>query len=129
LRTAVLLLVLAACGPQRFYVGPRLPSDEVAQLIVEGGPISEERKFTAKLTRFDTLPLRTPPKKSEILPGEHTIEVVWMLHALAPGAKKAWLRSGMGTETISFEADEARTYRIVWGEGRPALRADEDATE
>ena len=129
LRTTCLLLLLAACGPQRFYLGPRQPSDEVARLIVVGGGIDDTRKFTAKLVRFDTLPLRHSPKESEILPGDHTIEVAWVLHALAPGPKKAWLRAGTGSETIAFEADENKVYRIIWEDGRPQLRIDEDVGE
>ena len=123
MRISLLFLILAACGPTRFYEGPRLPSDEIALLIVEGGDIDENRKFIAKFTRFDTLPLRSPPKKCEVLPGEHTIEIVWMLQTLAPGPKKAWLRSAMSTETVAFRAEEGRTYRLVWGDGRPELRA------
>ena len=124
LRAALLFLILAACGPTRFYEGPRLPSDEVALLIVEGGDIDESRKFIARFTRFDTLPLRNPPKRCEVLPGEHTIEIAWMLQTLAPGPKKAWLRTAMSTETIPFRAEEGRTYRLVWGGERPALRAE-----
>jgi len=133
LRTVPLILLLilipGACGPYRFYVGPRMESDEVARLIVEGGPIDASRKFTAKLKRFDTLPLRTSPKESEILPGEHTIEIEWTLHVLAPGPKKAWVRAGMRSENIVFEADEGKEYRVVWADDRPRLRAVEDDTE
>ena len=125
MRSTTLILLLVACGPARFYEGPRLPPDEVALLIVEGGTIDEERKFVARFSRFDTLPLRNPPKKVEILPGDHTIEFAWMLQKLAPGPKKAWLRTDMSTETIAFEAQEGKTYRLVWGEGRPELRPDE----
>jgi len=106
-----------------------MPPDEVALLIVEGGPTDESGTFTAKLTRFDTLPLRQPPSKSEILPGEHAIEVAWIRKALAPGPKKAWVRTGIGVETIAFEAREGKVYRIVWGDGRPSLRVDKDAAE
>ena len=125
LRSTALFLLLVACGPHRFYEGPRLPLDEVALLIVDGGQIDEERKFIAEFTRFDTLPLRNPPKKCEILPGEHTIEFAWMLQTLAPGPKKAWLRTTMSTATIAFEAEEGKTYRLVWGTDRPELRIDE----
>jgi len=119
------LLALA----HRFYEGPRMESDEVARLIVEGGPIDDSRKFSAKLTRIDTLPLRKSPRESEILPGEHTIEVEWTLHVLAPGPKKAWVRAGTGAEHIAFEADEGREYRVVWADNRPRIRAVGDDPE
>jgi hypothetical protein len=101
-----------------------LPADEVAELHVVGGPIGESERFEAKLVRFDTLPLRNSPKKSEILPGEHALDIAWVHFVLAPGPKKAWLRDANGVEHIAFEAEEGRSYRVVWKLGRPELIED-----
>ena len=102
-----------------------MASDEIAVLEVEGATIDEERRFDAKLARFDSLPLRRPPKRSEILGGEHEIDVAWVLWAAAPGEKRTWVRVNEGVEHIEFEAREGRTYRLVWDGNKPALRSEE----
>ena len=91
--------------------------------------IDEEQRFEAKLARFDTLPMRRPPKRTEILPGDHEIDIAWVQWAMAPGEERAWVRLDEGVEHIEFEAHEGRAYRIVWDGNKPALRvAGESAT-
>ena len=130
-RYAIALLpVLIACGgPRRFYEGPPLPPDEVALLEVEGGMIGAEMRFDAKLARFDSLPLRKPPKRSEILAGDHVIDVTWVQWAMAPDEKRTWVRINEGVEHIEFEAREGRTYTIAWGTSLPVLRVRGGAEE
>ena len=119
----ILLTALVACGgPRRFYEGPPLPSDEVALLVVEGGMIGEEMRFDAKLERFDSLPLRSPPKRSEILGGDHVLDVSWVQWAMASNKKRTWVRINEGVEHIEFQAREGRTYSIGWGTSKPVLR-------
>ena len=119
----ILLTALVACGgPRRFYEGPPLPSDEVALLVVEGGMIGEEMRFDAKLERFDSLPLRSPPKRSEILGGDHVLDVSWVQWAMASDKKRTWVRINEGVEHIEFQAREGRTYSISWGTSKPVLR-------
>lgn len=122
LLSAVLPGVAACGGPRRFYEGPPLPADEIATLAVEGGMIGEEQRFDAKLARFDKLPMRTPPKHTEILPGDHEIDIAWVRWAMAPGEKRTWVRLGEGVEHITFEAHEGRAYTIVWDGHKPTLR-------
>ena len=99
-----------------------MPADEVAHLAVEGGMIDETQRFDAKLARLDTLPLRTPPKRAEILPGDHVLDIAWVQWAMVPGSKRTWVRVNEGIEHIEFEAHEGRTYTIAWDGGKPALR-------
>jgi len=121
--TLALLAALIACGgPRRFYEGPALPSDEVALLVVEGGMIGEEMRFDAQLARFDSLPMRTPPKRSEILGGDHVLDVSWVQWAMAPNENRTWVRINEGVEHIEFRAREGRTYTIAWGTSKPVLK-------
>ena len=99
-----------------------MDADEVAVLEIDGAMIDEEQRFDAKLGRLDSLPLRSSPKRAEVLPGKHVIDVAWAQWALAPGSKRSWVLVNEGVERIEFEALEGAVYGMVWDGDKPALR-------
>ena len=109
-------VALAACGgPKRVYEGPRMPPDEIARVTINGGPISVEERFKAKLVTFDGVPARRTYDEIEVLPGEHTLQVEWQRF-------RGLDETESGSIPMNFELRAGYTYSLFWIGGEQPLR-------
>ena len=123
MRSALPLLLLAACGgPTRIYEGPRLPSAEVSQVVIEGGVAGGTERWEARLARLDGLPLRRTHREIELLPGNHTLDVAWTLSHRMAGTRPAWVPAASGTMEMTFELRGGFRYVLFWIGGDQPLR-------
>ncbi|MEM8886039.1 MAG: hypothetical protein AAGD14_18385 [Planctomycetota bacterium] len=116
------LLLLVSCGPVRFYEGPRLASDEIAQVVVDGAYIEHDQRFEARLLRFDGVPNRSTRKEFEVLPGEHEFDVSWTRFRLLRGGRANWDPIDSGTLLMKFEVRAGFRYTLFWHGEDPPIR-------
>lgn len=116
----VALLLLAACGTERFYEGAKLPPEDIAVIHVG-----------------DTIVLRVDGKgrrggffgspRVAVAPGQHTLTLAFEKQARSVGAKEMPAMRGEGTCTLEVAAEAGKQYWLgaqAVGEDWTGLRWD-----
>jgi hypothetical protein len=99
----IVFLLLASCGTERLYPGPKLPPQEVAVVHV-GDTIVLQVDGTRRRGGYLSRP------RIEVTPGRHTLALVFEKAARPVGSKEMPAMRGEGTCTLELDAQAGKQY-------------------
>ena len=120
----VLLLAAAGCSVTRLYDGPARSRDEVA---VVSAPYARPARmsigtvrYQTRIVRFDGTPLDEPRTEVEVLPGEHTVAILWRryhphtwYHDRLGQTEVPAVQVAEGVNSVKLSAKAGRKYRLI----------------